>query len=131
MEFGWEVFLTECFVCGHVDPAQADTAAMLHEMCAVIMEAEAGHGVLGSQLAFAVYAAASRGHLPRSLLKNFRRWKGLPGQLASSLDTLRAGQAEALPRLASVAGILEIKPSLAPPTRDALEKMATGAWTIY
>ena len=40
MVLGWEVFLTECFVCGHIDPAQPDTAEMLHEMCAVIMEAE-------------------------------------------------------------------------------------------
>jgi hypothetical protein len=121
LPFGWEVFLTEYYVI-HAQPSHELLAAA----CAELLEQSPGEPPLGGQLAFAVYDAAERGALPAELKQLFATWKSAPRDLLGELATLHAQAPERARQLATHCLNARLDPPLAPPTREALEKVLRG-----
>ncbi len=117
--FGWEVLLTEVYVLARFG---RDGGALLEDVVLSILEGEPD--ALGGQLAFAVWDAVERSELPVELRRAFASWRARPKELVRALGKLWPDA----PRLAAelAGGCLEapLDPPLAPPTREALERMA-------
>ena len=121
LPFGWEVFLTEFYVL-YTQPARE----ILEGMCTELLEETPGEPPLGGQIAFAVFDAVQRGALDPALTDVFGSWKNPPRELVTQLAELHRGAADNAKRLAEHCLQAEITPPLAPPTREALEKIASG-----
>lgn len=126
LPFGWEVFLTARYLAWRCDPADDATRAMLEDAVQSVLELPpSDEGVLGSQLPFAVWMLAARGYWPATIESWLKAWKKKPKELAKDLGPLFA-EAEANERtLARAALAVTLDPPVAPPTREALEAMAT------
>lgn len=116
--FGFEVFLTEHWLLGHLD-AEADEV-LISDVCESVMKmsaAEPGQ-IFGAELPFAIYDAVVRGALPPDFRRFFRIWKHKPNALVDDLAALWAKSDEERPRLSAAS--LEVgktlSPPLAPPT---------------
>ncbi len=123
LPFAWEVFLTECYLTGRVDPADAAHRAMIDDVVLGILEGESGAPVLGSQLPFAVWDAIERGVWPEELRVAFEGWKARPKQLVSELAPLWPEVERHRRELARFCLDTPMEPPLAPPTLEALEAM--------
>jgi hypothetical protein len=121
LPFGWEVFLCEWYLL-----AQGPSIELLEAIATPLLEETPGEPPLGGQVVFAIYAAALRGALPASVLELFRPWRNPPQDLIDSLATLRARGADAAKELAEYCLSAPVTPQLAPPTQDALTRIARG-----
>ena len=123
--FGWEVFLTEMYLLGALDPADPAHRAMLADTCALIHEmGPFEQPPFGAQIPFAVYDAVARGAWPGDLageLLGF--WKKPPKALVRQLAPLWEDPEADARDLALECLELDLTPPLAPPTRAALEAM--------
>lgn len=128
--FGWEVFLTECYVLGKVDIADPAQRDMLEATCLDIMEETPGEPPLGGQLAFAVFDAVQRKRLPAELQRLFTRWRKPPEELQRSLDALWNSAKHKLVELARFCLAEELSPPLSPPVQAALRDMALGKFQL-
>jgi hypothetical protein len=117
---GWEVFLTELYLLDRFDPANDEHRELVADTCSTVMDAGQA---LGAQIPFAVWDAVARRAWPRDLERLFRSWKKKPEALARALADLHADP-DAPRRLAERALALSLDPSLAAPTREALEALA-------
>lgn len=124
LPFGWEVFLTEFYVL-YTQPAQD----LLEALCTELLEETPGEPPLGGQIAFAVFDAVQRGALPKELAAVFGSWKNPPRDLVDQLAELHAQALDNAKRLATHCLQAELTPPLAPPTREALEKITRGELT--
>jgi hypothetical protein len=129
LPFGWEVFVTECYLLGALDPNDETVCALLEETCLSILEQAPDDQGYGSQLLFAVYDAVTRGAYPSALATPFRSWRKPPKQLLRALRELFA-QPDALRSQASAVLALALDPPLSPPTRKTLEQMRDGRWSM-
>jgi hypothetical protein len=126
--FGWEVFLTECYVLERGLADEPRTRAMLEEVIVGVLErAVQGSEALGSQLPFAVWDAVARRACAQELRPAFSTWKTRPDALVSALSPLWSEPARHRRAMAQVCLDLEIEPPLAPPTLEALRAMLEGA----
>lgn len=130
LPFGWEVFLTECYALGRTDPTDAQQLALLEDTCLSILEQPPDDQGYGSQLLFAVHDAIDRGLLPRTLQPMFASWSKKPRQLRKALDALWAAPGPALAACATHCLAETLDPKLAPPTREALQRMQAGQWPL-
>jgi hypothetical protein len=126
LPFGWEVFLTECFLLQHLHD-EPGSHELLEALCVPLLEETPGEPPLGGQIVFAIYDAVRSAQLPPALSKLFSTWQNPPRELLSALDELDATRAQALPVLAQHCLSAELTPPLAPPTREALLKMREPA----
>jgi hypothetical protein len=134
LAFGWEVFLSECYALGRIDP-QADTQhALLEDTCLAILEQPPDDQGFGSQLLFAVYHAVERGLYPTTLRATFRSWRKRPKQMLDALDALWLDPGRELADHAayclSPEVARQVSPALSSGTREALERMQQGSWTL-
>ncbi len=130
LPFGWEVFVTECYLLGAVDAHDEAGAALLEETCLSILEQPPDDQGYGSQLLFAVYDAIQRGWYPGALAGPFRSWRSPPRQLHKALGELWAEPLAPLCMLAGQVLALALDPPLSPPTRSTLEQMRDGRWPL-
>jgi hypothetical protein len=117
--FGWEVLLTEAYVLERFD---GNDTAILEDAVLAILDGEPD--ALGSQLPFAVWDAIERGELPRSLREAFKSWRARPKELVRALGALWQRGDAIVRELAESALAVELDPPLAPPTCEALARMA-------
>lgn len=120
---GWEVFLTEAYLLDRFDPAEDEHRELVADACAAAMDKREA---FGAQLAFAVWDAVERGVFAEELRSLFRQWKRRPRELAAGLADLWQRAGELRPRLARACLEAPVEPPIAPPTRQALERMAQG-----
>lgn len=130
LPFGWEVFLTECYLLAAVDAAADPMHAMLEETCLAILEQPPDDQGYGSQLLFAVHDAVQRGRYPNTLAAPFRSWRSPPKQLHKALSLLWLDAAEQLRGLAADVLALPLDPPLSQPTRHSLQQMRDGVWAL-
>ncbi len=130
LPFGWEVFLTECYVLGRIDASQAVQRDMLEAACSELMEESPGEPPLGGQLVFAIYDAVQRGALPSELRALFAGWHAKPRELVHSIKKLWDDRDATIVSLAKACLAEEMEPPLAPPTRAVLEEMAAGQFVV-
>lgn len=123
--FGWEVFLTECYLLEAIDPKKDGTATLVEDTLLSILESQEGEEVLGTQLPFAVWHATERRGWPEQLRRALRHWKAKPEQLGRDLDGFFAEEKAARRKLAEGCLAFELTPPIAPPTRDILARWAT------
>jgi hypothetical protein len=126
LPFGWEVFVTECYLLAAVDAQDEPARALLEETCLSILEQPPDEQGYGSQLLFAVFDAVQRGFYPSSAAAPFRSWRSPPKQLHKALSALWAAPGESLGALAAHVLALPLDPPLAPPSRAKLEQMRDG-----
>lgn len=121
--FGWEVFLTEAYVLERFDPdARPDELVLFEDVVLSILEG--GPDALGSQLVFSIWDAIVRGRLPKDLERAFSTWRARPKQLVRDLAQLWVDGPKNVRELAAGCLEVELDPPPAPPTREALERMA-------
>ena len=120
--FGWEVFLTECYLLARFDPIRQPVQRVLIEDV-VLGALEGARDALGSQIAFAVWGLVVRERFPQNLGEAFASWSARPDELVKELTPLFAREAET--RRALAAGCLEVSltPPCAPPTLEALRAL--------
>lgn len=119
--FGWEVFLTEIYLLGTLDPDDDESRRMLDDLCLGILDIGPGEPPLGAQIPFAVYDAVRRGQWPAELGSLFATWKSTPDDLVAELDPLwQEPEAEAAD-LALACLEASLVPPLAPPTIATLQ----------
>jgi hypothetical protein len=123
LPFGWEVFLTERFLLSQ----SSAEPELLESICMPLLEETPGEPPLGGQLVFAIYDAVQRGELPEELRKLFFAWRSPPRELLAGLAELHRNAQTHLPALVEHCLQAELSPPLAPPTREALLKMLSGA----
>ena len=123
--FAWEVFLTEHYLLARFDPTE--DRALIEDAVLSILEGEPD--ALGSQLAFALWDAISRGRWPASSKQAFASWKSRPDEMVRDLAPLWRDGAERARSLAAGCLVVELDPPLAPPTRAALAAMAARTET--
>lgn len=126
LPFGWEVFLTECYLLAHFDASTEQGRDLIERLINGLMEESPGEPPLGGQLVFAVFDALVRGIYPNELTASFRGWRAAPGDLIDSLAHLFADVQSALRDLAEYCLDAELTPALSQPTRAALELMRRG-----
>jgi hypothetical protein len=126
LPFGWEVFLTECYLLAHFDASTPQARDLIERLINGLMEESPGEPPLGGQLVFAVFDALARGVLPNELTASFRGWRAAPLDLVDSLAQLFGDAQSALRDLAEYCLDAELTPALSPPTRAALELMRRG-----
>lgn len=129
LPFGWEVFLTECYVVGTFDALDETQRGLLEETCLSILEQPPDEQGYGSQLLFAVYDAVDRGFYPGTLAQLFRTWRR-PKQLEKGLSVLWSEADENQAVLAAHVLAVLIDPPVAPPTQKTLEQMAEGNFAL-
>lgn len=130
LPFGWEVFLTECYLVSHIDPHEAAQRVLLQDACLAILEQTPEEQGYGSQLLFAVYDAIDRGLFPQALRVMFRSWHKKPRQLRKALDALFEIKVQMLAACAAHCLATALEPELAPLSRAALEAMQAGQWPL-
>lgn len=119
--FGWEVFLTEIYLLGTLDPEHDESRQLLDDLCLGILDIGPGEPPLGAQIPFAVYDAVRRGQWPAELGALFASWKNTPDDLIAELDPLwQEPEAEAAD-LALACLEASIVPPLSPPTIATLQ----------
>lgn len=128
--FGWEVFLTECYVLGRIDTTIATQRDMLEAACMDIMEETPGEPPLGGQLVFAVHDALRRKRLPPEMRTLFSRWRTPPAELRISLDALWKSAPTKLVELAEFCLAEDLSPPLSPPTQATLREMSQGKFPL-
>ena len=126
LPFGWEVFITEFYLLAWAHAHPDCFAEVVEAVCAPLLEETPGEPPLGGQVAFATYDAIARGALPRELTALFSSWRSPPRELVSELSALHADAAATAERLATYCLSADVEPPLAPPTREALERIRTG-----
>ncbi len=126
LPLGWEVFVTEAFLVALIDPANEAHVSLLEDTCLDLL-VDQEDARLGSQLPFAVYDAIVRGALPEALRALFHRWKSPSKSLLKDLSELWAQREVALPKLIQLCLDAPLSPPLAPPTVQALQRLASGA----
>lgn len=121
--FGWEVFLTECYLLARFDPSKRPEEAAFFEQV-VLSILDGRPDALGAQLSFAVWDAVQRGRFPKRLEGAFKSWKVRPKALVKDLSKL--WEREDALRESLARGCLEVAlaPPLAPPTVQALRDLA-------
>ena len=124
LPFGWEVFLTELQLLAHIDQADPAHIELIESVVANIMLESPGDPPLGGQLVFAVYDAVQRKQLAPELGALFKSWGQKPRDLVVSLAQLWANADVYARQLAEHCLGTEIDPTIAPPTRAALERIA-------
>lgn len=122
--FGWEVFLTECYLLEALDPAAEGTAGLVEDVLLGILELPPGQEVLGTQLPFAVWHAVRSRGWPEELARALRGWKARPEPLGRDLDALFAEQAAERAALARMCLAVPLSPPLAGPTEAVLGRWA-------
>jgi hypothetical protein len=125
--FGWEVFLTECWLVDRVSPADPVARGMIEDVVLAAIDASGAageEGVLGAQVPFAVWDAVARGAWPAELRSAFSQWKARPKELVKDLAPLWKDEARHRRELATACLEAELDPPLAPPTLEALRAMA-------
>lgn len=122
--FGWEVFLTECYLLEALDPRAPETAGLLEDVLLGILELPAGQEVLGTQLPFAVWHAVRARGWPSELARALGGWKARPEALGKDLDALFEDHDEARPALARMCLAVPLSPPLAGPTEEVLRRWA-------
>jgi hypothetical protein len=122
--FGWEVFLTECYLLEHLDVAAGGTASLVEDVLLSILELPSGQEVLGTQLPFAVWHAVQRKRWPPALGRPLLGWKGRPEALGRELDQLFLDPSAARAALARSCLAAELSPPLAGPTEEVLRAWA-------
>jgi hypothetical protein len=130
LPFGWEVFVTECYLLARIDPLRDMQRVLLQDTCLAILEQPPEEQGYGSQLLFAVYDAVDRGFFPEALRAMFRSWSSQPKQLRKALDVLWQAPERALVTCAAHGLSSALDPPLASPTRQALEQMRAGSWRL-
>lgn len=118
--FGWEVFLTECYLLEAIDPSSEGHASLLEDTLLAVLELREGEEVLGTQLPFSVWHAVARRGWPADLGRALRHWKGQPEQLGRDLDGFFVEHESARKALAEGCLDLSLTPPLAPPTQQIL-----------
>jgi hypothetical protein len=114
---GWELFLTLAYAKSRLVAPEHEE--MFRAVCDSIMTAT--EPALGSQLPFVVHALVRQGAFP-DLAPLFSRWS----KKAPHLDRIRdCGSESTLAKIAARVLAAAIDPPLAPPTREALDQMAT------
>lgn len=132
LPFGWEVFLSGCYVVTQLptreDGGADNTLELLEAACLHVLDGDPAAAALGSQLTFAVHDAIGRGRVSELLRPVFRTWRGARqlGQLGRALDDLWADADRSLQRIALHCLSLPMQPPWAPPTLLLLERMARG-----
>lgn len=130
LPFGWEVFLTECFLIGRIKPKAGKAQPLLEDACLSILEQEPDQQGYGSQLLFAVYDATEHGHYPQSLKGLFRSWSGRPRLLQKALTEMWKSPAATMARCAAHCLAETLQPPLSPPSHAAFSKMVAGSWRL-
>jgi hypothetical protein len=126
LPFGWEVFLTARYLAWRCDPEDDATRTMLEDAVQSVLELPpSDEGVLGSQLPFAVWVLVARGDWPASVEAWLEAWKKKPKELAKELAPLFADAESNERTLARAALAVALDPPIAPPTREALESLAS------
>jgi hypothetical protein len=126
LPFGWEVFLTEYYLLACRNGPQVLADELLESICTPLLEETPGEPPLGGQIVFASYDAVVRGALPPTLANIFGSWKSPPRELVSVLRELHACADESAAQLATHCLTADLQPPLAPPTREALERIRSG-----
>lgn len=131
LPFGWEVFLTGCYVVASLDTRGEGEAAqqareLLEATCLHVLDGDPAAAALGSQLTFAVHDALGRGLVSQLLAPAFRTWRGGTKQLSQELDPLWADAGASLQRIALHCLTLPMSPAWAPPSLEMLQRMAAG-----
>lgn len=119
LPFGWDVHLTQGYLLERVG---AEHVALIEDTVLSILDGQPD--ALGGQLAFAVWDAVERDALPKELRAAFKAWRARPKELAKQLAKLRARGAELDAELARACLDVSLEPPLAPPTREALERLS-------
>jgi hypothetical protein len=131
LPFGWEVFLTACFLRDVLDPAGREPHRMLVEdLVSSVVEAKPRAGPeapLGGQVAFAVYELVRRGDWPAELAELFRSWRKKPDATLDALATLWADAVVAAGELAHACLQCDLDPPPAPPTQEAWGRYVLAA----
>jgi len=130
LPFGWEVFLTECFLVARIAPKPGKPQPLLEDTCLSILEQEPEQQGYGSQLLFAVYDATERGLYPPSLKGLFRSWSTRPRLLQKALAEMWKTPAQAMAVGATRCLAEPLQPPLSPPSREVLTRMAAGTWRL-
>ncbi|MCZ7685132.1 MAG: hypothetical protein M5U28_42720 [Sandaracinaceae bacterium] len=117
--FAWEVLLTEVYVLARFG---RDGSALLEDVVLSILEGEPD--ALGGQLAFAVWGRRRARRAARGAAARLRELARAPEGAGPRAREAVAGRVP--PRGRAGRGCLEapLDPPLAPPTREALERMA-------
>lgn len=130
LPFGWEVFVTECYLLGRIDTRDAEQHALIEDTCVAILEQEPDEQGYGSQLLFAAYDAIERGFYPKPLDAVFQRWRKRPKQLFKAMSDLWQAPARELAACARHCLDVTLEPPLAPPAQQALQAMAEQRWPL-
>lgn len=137
LPFGWEVFLTGCYVVTQLDTRDDDGQAgsrarleLLEATCLHVLDGAPTEPALGAQLTFAVHDALTRGLVNELLRPVFRAWRGGMKQLSRELDPLWAEPAGSLQRIALHCLTLPMTPPWAPPSLEILQRMAAGELSL-
>ncbi len=122
LPFGWDVVLTDQYVCTFVAPLP-EALGLLDDLVLSVLDLSESTGAeaapLGSQLPFAVFSALERGALPDALHGCFRAWRKPPLEL--SRDVAAFVQDRALvQRLCDHCLTAPLSPPLVAPVREAL-----------
>ncbi len=121
LPFGWDVLLTDLYVCAFVAP-RPEALGLLDDMVLSVLDLTqetVGKPPLGSQLPFAVFTSLQRGALPDALHSCFRSWKKPPLELAREVASWAQDRA-LVERLCDHCLQAPITPPLVGPVRDAL-----------
>lgn len=130
LPFGWEVFLTECYLVSRIVPAPDKPQPLLEDTCLSILEQEPEQQGYGSQLLFAVYDATERGLYPQSLKGLFRSWSTRPRLLQKALAEMWKSPAQSMAVGAAHCLAQPLQPPLSPPSREVFTRMAAGTWRL-
>lgn len=121
--FGWEVFLVEAYLVERFDPIRRPEEAVLFEDV-VLSVLEGEPDALGSQVVFAVWDLIGRDRFPKRLEGAFAAWPAKPKELVKDLDRLFVDESRHIVELARGCLDVALDPPVAPPTDEALRRMA-------
>jgi hypothetical protein len=127
LPFGWEVFLSEYRMLADFDPNSASDRELIAAICAHVLEQPPGEPPLGGQIVFAVHDAVAHQRLDPQLSALFASWNKAPEDLEQSLSQLWEAPRDNARKLAEHCLRASLTPPLAPPTREALERMVAAA----
>ncbi len=128
LPFGWDVVLTDLYVCTFVAP-RPEAASLLDDVVLSVLDQtqaeRRGSVLLGSQLPFAIFTALERGDLPHPLHACFGGWKRPPLDLSRDVSRLRQDR-QLVARLCARCVEVAIQPPLVEPVRVALAALGAG-----